>query len=158
MRKLSERVAALEAAASTQATEATDGDGIRWRFEPPVTGHPLAVTQKQLDRRSGSAELLLELTAPLPEPGRWLNQDGRLPLVLVATHADGSESSHPVQLVRRSSLEPGSFLHVRAALDVSEIARIVDILIRAEHAAQRQPAAAPQHSASPTNLFRDQRP
>jgi hypothetical protein len=158
MRSLSERVAALEAATSTQATSTTDGDGIRWRFEPPVSGRPLAATQKHLDRRSGNAELLLEITAPLPDPSRWLNEDGWLPLVLVATHADGSEAAYPVQLARRTSLEPGSFLHVRAALDASEIARVVDILIRSERAAQRQPAALPQRSPLQTNPTTDQRP
>jgi hypothetical protein len=149
VRALGERVAALEAAAPAETTATVDGDGIRWRFEPPVTGRPLAVTQKQLDQRSGSAELLLEVTAPLPR--RWVNENGGLPLVLVATHADGSETSHPLQPVRRSSLEPGSFLHVRAVLDAGNLARTVDILIRSEHAAQHQPSALPQRGPSPMN-------
>jgi hypothetical protein len=139
VRPLRAWVAALEAASSTQTTKTADGDRVRWRSEPPVTGRLPAVRQKQLDRRPGSAELMLELTAPFPERVRGLNDEVRLPLTLVSTHADVSETSHPVQMMRRSPRDPGSFPYDGAACDPSNIARIDDILIRSERAALNRP-------------------
>ena len=132
VRALSERIGLLESAQSTGKSETADSGGTRWRFKPPLTGQPFAISQKHLDLDAGAADLLLEVTAPVPDRARWLDDDHRAPLSLIATRADGDEETYPVYLVRPGSLELGSFLHVRTEFNPGLAGQIVDILIQGD--------------------------
>jgi hypothetical protein len=126
LQRLGERVETLERAASASArsAEATapSTDGISWTFQEYVNDSPFKVTYKSFDRRSGAVELLLEVTAAVPQPHRWSEPGRRVPLVLTYRAGDGTETTTGFTLLRLSSLEPGSRVHVRAELDPDQAA------------------------------------
>lgn len=104
-------------------------DGLVWTFDPFVDGNPLAVTYKGLDRAAGRVDLLVRVTAPLPNPAAWSTVGAVVPLHLNSRQADGGGTAVGFVLARGGRTDPGAHLHLTATLDPARAAAARQLLI-----------------------------
>jgi hypothetical protein len=118
---LSSRMQAIERNASVSAqppqAAALSTDHVVWTFEEYVDASPFKVSHKSFDRKSGSVELLLLITAPLEQPDRWSKVGRSVPIALRHRAADGTEGTAKFSLKRGTRLEPGARLHIGTQLE-----------------------------------------
>ena len=118
---LTVRVTALEARGdSTGSTEISE-DGVAWQLGAGLADRPLRVSHKSVDADRGVVELLLRITAPLPEPARW-QVGATAPVVVLLRTPDGAEQRLPMTLLRGAMLQPGGHLHLIAETDPAQLA------------------------------------
>ncbi len=118
IRALTDRVAGLEADRSAAAAEDRDAP---WLLGDDLRGSPFRIVHKTLDADRGRVELLLQITAPVAAPERWM-PGGPAPIRLTLTAPDGRDQSLYMTLLRGASFEPGKHLHLLAELDPSAAA------------------------------------
>jgi hypothetical protein len=126
-----------------------------WSFDDYTRERPFRVLQRSLDRASGRIELLLDLTAPLPDGPAWaeVRRGEPLPLVLTVRLADGRELPPlPLHLERASPLVPGGRLHAGASLEPSLAAQASGIRVA------RRPPEGPSDAGAPDSASRSARP
>jgi hypothetical protein len=126
VQQLTRRVDALEALA--QAGMDT-GPGVRtdkdlvWHFDRYLAESPFAVSQQELDRKTGQVDLLLSLAAEPADADLWreVQVGGQVPVEVEATLTGGVVVG-PVSftLYRRTSFRVGSQVHLLAQLPVSD--------------------------------------
>lgn len=126
VRALTERIAALEAGDGSAAA----GDVV-WQLDEDLRGRTFRVVHQALDADDGRVELLLQVTAPVPAPERWM-QGGPAPIRVTLRAPDGSERLLYMTLIRGASFEPGKHLHLLAELEPAVAAGTTEILV--EHA------------------------
>jgi hypothetical protein len=126
VRALTERIAVLEAGDSSAAA----GDVV-WQLDEDLRGRTFRVVHKALDANDGRVELLLQVTAPVPAPERWM-QGGPAPIRVTLRAPNGSEKRLYLTLIRGASFAPGKHLHLLAELEPAVAAGTTEILI--EHA------------------------
>jgi hypothetical protein len=131
LRTLTARIEALENRTTGGAAAAADDDpgAIVWTLGDIVAGTPLRITHKQLDVDGGRLDLLLEITAPLPEPARWTGAGVEVPLIVTVRDADGAASIHRFRVIRGTSTEPGARLHLRTDIDPARAAAARQLII-----------------------------
>jgi hypothetical protein len=104
-------------------------DGLVWTFDPFADGSPLAVTYQGLDRAAGRVDLLVRITAPLPDPAAWGKVGAPVPLRLISRQADGAGTAAAFMLARGGRTDPGAHLHLTATLDPARAAAARQLLI-----------------------------
>jgi hypothetical protein len=131
---LTRRVAALELVLSnagpiSAGTAAKRGEPV-WDLDDYTSVAPFRVLHRSLDRDTGRVDLLLDITGSIPDPGRWsgLERDDPVPLVLSTDHAPGVAVD--LLLERAGSLDPGSRVHLRAALPVEQATLAETLILR----------------------------
>lgn len=133
---LTRRVQALEtllkeSGLGNAASSAPKGEPI-WELDDYSREDPFQVIQRTLDRETGRVDLLLSVTAPIPDLADWakLEKGAQVPLLLTLDLGDGQAASHlPLRLERATRLEPGSRLHVSAQLEPSVAKRARQIRV-----------------------------
>ncbi len=118
---LTERVMALDDQVAGSGGAETTDSGVAWQLGAGLAGRPLRVAHKTVDADRGLVELLLEITAPLPEPARW-RVGAEAPIAVVLRAADGAEQRLPMRLLRGAKLESGGHLHLIAETDPARLA------------------------------------
>lgn len=122
--QLTRRVEALEAQVG-----ADSGPGVRtdkdltWNFAPYLAGSPFAVSQQELDRKTGRVDLLLNLMAEPMDLDLWrlAQVGGPVPLAVTASLSDGRTLGPlPLNLHRRTNLDIGTHVHVLVQLPVDD--------------------------------------
>lgn len=119
--------------------EPASGPGVRatkdlvWQFDPYLSESPFAVSQQELDRKTGRVDLLLNLVADLPDADRWrqIQVGDAVPIEVTATLA-GGETLAPITfaLHRRTDLTPGTFVHVLGQVPVDDAKAVRRLVIR----------------------------
>lgn len=103
-----------------------------WDLDNYCRENPFQVIQRNLDRATGRIDLLLSVTAPIPDLADWikLEKGAPVPLRLTLDLDDGQAASPlPLRLERAIRLEPGSRLHVSAQLEPSLAKRVRQIRV-----------------------------
>ena len=100
-----------------------------WKLNPGVIDSPLRVTHKEFDRSRGRLDLMLQITAPLPEPQRWGTVGNEVPVELRLRAADGADYVQALTLARGNRLEPGAFVHLHADIDPARAATAGQLII-----------------------------
>ena len=113
---LTERVQALEGATAPEAASQPDNTGVAWPFGAAVSGTPLRVSHKSFDINKGRLDLLLEITAPLPDAAAWRTGNPS-PLAVTLRSPAGTNRTLPMTLLRGARLEPGGQLHQAADME-----------------------------------------
>ena len=116
-------------------------EGIVWTFDDFVSASPLKVTPKAFDKKTGRIDLLLQITAVMPDPGAWSGAGRPVPLALTLRGAGGADARAVFTLVRSSSLEPGAHVHLQAQVDPVQAAAAHQIVIAREVSGVSSPAA-----------------
>lgn len=107
-----------------------------WELDTYVRESPFQVIQRSLDRETGRVDLLLNVTAPIPDQAAWagLEKGAPVPLLLTPDLGEASPASPlPLRLERATRLEPGSRIHVSLQLEPGVAKRIHQIQV--SHAA-----------------------
>lgn len=125
----------LKASVSPVPQSSSSSRKVEWQFDDYLSGSPFRVTAMEVDKRRGSAEILLGVTELPADAAAWPTDAGQpVPLVLIARDSTaGVAAKLPLHLVRASKLEPGAHVHVRANLS-QEVLGLVR-LIRVERSA-----------------------
>ena len=134
--QLTRRVEVLEAGALAGADS---GPGVRmgkdlaWHFDGYLAESPFAVSQQELDRKTGQVGLLLNLISEPADADLWraVQVGGPVPIEVVATLAGGSTVGPiPFTLHRRTRFDIGTHVHVQAQLRVEDPKAIRRLAIR----------------------------
>jgi hypothetical protein len=121
---LTRRVQALEGLLASSppggvAATVAKGEPL-WEFDDYARETPFQVIQRSLDRDTGRIDLLLGVTAPIPDLAAWAELEKGAPVPLHVIHGpiDGPPASPlPLRLERGAVLTPGARLHVSAHLE-----------------------------------------
>lgn len=103
-----------------------------WELDDYSREAPFQVIQRSLDRETGRIDLLLSVTAPIPDAALWTNLEKGSPVPLLVTPdlGDGAAASPlPLRLERGTRLEPGARLHVSTQLEPSVAKRVRQLRI-----------------------------
>lgn len=103
-----------------------------WELDDYSREAPFQVIQRSLDRETGRVDLLLSVTAPIPDAALWtsLEKGSPVPLLVTPDLGDGVAASPlPLRLERGKRLEPGARLHVSAQLEPSVAKRVRQLRI-----------------------------
>jgi hypothetical protein len=125
LESLTRRVAALEAVLKDTAPEGTgaptqSGEPV-WELDDYTGNAPFRVLHHSLDRNTGRVDLLLDVTAEIPDLARWeaLAAGDAVPLTLAVEPGSdqGSDQGEvPFTLERATHYAPGARVHVGAAI------------------------------------------
>ena len=136
--QMARRIEVIEAQLAG-GVEPASGPGVRttkdlvWQFDTYLSDAPFAVSQQELDRKTGRVDLLLNLVAEPPDADLWrqIQVGGAVPIEVTATLA-GGEAMAPIvfDLHRRTDLAPGTFVHVLGQLPADDAKAARRLVIR----------------------------
>ena len=128
---LTRRVQALESllkeAGRGNASVSTPKGEPAWELDDCSRESPFQVIQRSLDRETGRVDLLLSVTAAIPDLASWaaVTKGDPVPLLLTPDLGDGGPAVPlPLRLERATRLEPGSRVHVSAQLEPGIATRV----------------------------------
>lgn len=133
---LTRRVQALETLLKESAPGGAKVAGPKgepsWELDDYSRESPFQVIQRSLDRETGRVDLLLSVTAPIPDLAAWTRLEKGAPVPLLVTPDLGEDSPAsplPLRLERATRLEPGSRIHVSAQLEPGVAKRVHQIRV-----------------------------
>jgi hypothetical protein len=136
LERLTRRLEVLEAAQANAAgpdTQMRSGKDLAWQFDGYTGESPFKVSQQELDRKSGKAEVLLQIVAEPKDAETWRAAEpgAPLPLEVTATLSGGAvQGPFPFVLKRKTGLEVGRQVHIHAQLPEGDAKAIRRLVVR----------------------------
>ena len=136
LERLTRRLEVLEAAQASAAgpdTQMRSGKDLAWQFDGYTGESPFKVSQQELDRKSGKAEVLLQVVAEPKDAEAWRAAEpgAPLPLEVTATLSGGAvQGPVPFVLKRKTGLEVGRQVHIQAQLPEGDAKAIRRLVVR----------------------------
>ena len=131
---LTRRVAALELVLSnagpTAAGTAAKRGAPLWDLDAYIGEAPFRVLHHDLNRETGRVDVLLDVTADIPDGDLWsgLRRGDPVPLVISSDRAP--EAAIALRLERAGSLVPGARIHLGALLPPEQSALAETLILR----------------------------
>jgi hypothetical protein len=129
LESLTRRVAALEEllndAPPDQLGAPRQSGEPAWELDDYTGNAPFRVLHRSLDRDTGRVDLLLDVTAPVPDLALWDSIAAGDPVPLVIAIEPGQEIGEtPLRLERATRFDPGARVHVSTELPPGQAATV----------------------------------
>jgi hypothetical protein len=134
--RLTRRLEVIEAAQANAAgpdTQVRSGKDLAWQFDGYTGESPFKVSQQELDRKSGTVEVLLQLVAEPKDAAAWRAAEpgAPLPLEVTATLSGGAmQGPIPFVLKRKTGLDVGRQVHIHAQLPEGDAKAVRRLVVR----------------------------